>query len=94
VYNTNHFLGATIEPFRKHARNDFFGRFSAYLNSLEERPDFNPEDELPMINARLGYLSHYNDRERTLRLLRKHRALLNPKFNFTQSLTKATVKLT
>lgn len=62
---TNYFLGAAVRPFRRYADNEPIERLRRYVSSLESSlvsgREINLRDELSCINARLGYLQHFDE---------------------------------
>ena len=93
VLDAPDFLGAVMLPYRRYARRatvDATRRYFLEASRALEAGTATPEDLLPNINSRLGYLSHFNEWRATDRIVRACPEL-RKSFQFNQKLTKAKI---
>ena len=90
LYETNYFLGAAIKPYRRHAKNDTMGRLRAFVKEADAQlaEGADPLEILPVLNSRLGYLSHFDEWKALDRAIQGAPNLLRA-FTFNKGYTKA-----
>ena len=91
---TTYFLGAAIKPYRRYARNDAVERFQRFVERTDaalKDGSADPVATLHDINARLGYLSHF-DAYRIIEKAFGEAPNINAIYRFTKSYSKAIIK--
>ena len=94
LYETNYFLGAAIKPHRRYVQNDSLRRFRKFIREADESladGTATADDILPTLNARLGYLRHFDERMATRKALESAEHVLDT-FAIYRDMKKATIK--
>lgn len=95
AYDGNTFLGASIRPFRSHARTPVMTRFRNALDDLDTRlatdACIDPKVELGPLNSRLGHMALYDDRAAVARILRMC-PYVRDTYRFSENLSQARMK--
>lgn len=92
--DVTYFLGAAIKPYRRHVKNDVIVRFKEYIMNLNDTimlDEFDTKKILSNINARLGYLSHFDEKSMIKDVLFNAPNLLKY-YSFTNNFKKAVIK--
>ena len=88
------FLGASVKPYRRHARNDTMTRFRDYIEDADKALKYgtaNLAEMLSQLNSRLGYLSHFDEYKAIDKVL-SQAMNVHRYFTFTKRYTKANIK--
>lgn len=91
---TTCFLGAALLPYRRHARNDTVSRFCEFIEKADAslaEGDVDIRHLLFDLNARLGYLSHFDAKKMIVRAVSDAKNIAK-NYNFAKNYTKAIIK--
>ena len=95
AYDTNTFLGAAIRPYRRYARTSTVRRAARFFSWLDGVLATDGEADLAvalsLVNARLGYLSHFDEKTAIRKALSKAPAVMRT-FEFDKGLSRAYIK--
>lgn len=95
AYDTNTFLGAAIRPFRRYARTPTLRRAARFFSWLDGVLAADGEVDLAvalsLVNTRLGYLSHFDEKVAIRKALLRAPAVMRT-FEFDKGLTRAYIK--